>query len=86
MTQIEAICWAFDEVPSRFPILEWKYSFRDIETKLKLRLGETQAKIAQDYEVLATILSQAFGGGSNKPKVPETADEAMAQFKAVFGQ
>lgn len=55
---------------------------------LRLRVGEAQTHHLQQYNTLATIVSQAFGGGSkaSKPEIvePKTAAEAHAIFNSLF--
>ena len=65
----------------------------DIETMTKLKVGERQAQIVQDFQSLACVVSQALGGSTEKatktedPNIlrPQTEAEFHAAFNAVFG-
>jgi hypothetical protein len=49
-------------------------------------MGHQQALIIQNFQTLATIVSQAFGGKKeNKPTMPQTKEELEASFRSVFG-
>lgn len=50
-------------------------------------MGREQALIIQNFQSMATIVSQAFGGkkDSNKPVEPKTKEELEASFRSVFG-
>ena len=54
--------------------------------KLRLYAGYRQALIVQDFQVLATVVSQAFGG-SKKQEVfePKNREELELAFGRVFG-
>lgn len=86
----------FDCVPSDIQEVYWKYTHNDIKVKLRLHLGKEQAHIAQDFQTIALIVSQAFGDGKkpkgssksgSKPDVfePSTAEEMRTAFNSVFG-
>jgi len=49
-------------------------------------MGREQALIIQNFQTLATIVSQAFGSEKkNKATVPQTKEELEASFRSVFG-
>lgn len=49
-------------------------------------MGREQALIIQNFQSMATIVSQAFGGKKeNKPVEPKTKEELEASFRSVFG-
>ncbi|MDD4864776.1 MAG: hypothetical protein PHE38_12295 [Alishewanella agri] len=91
MSYSEQLCWAFDTVPSRLIQIYWQYSFADLKYKLKVRAGEAMATHAQNFEIMAKVVSQALGGGSKKSGPPngvkpvQNAQQALQQFAAVFG-
>lgn len=85
------MCWVFDVSPSKLGPVKWGNSFRDIEIRTKLKIGEKQAGIVQDYQTLISVVSEVFGG---KPKqenpspsaaTPRNGAELTAAFNSVFG-
>ncbi len=50
-------------------------------------MGREQALIIQNFQTLATIVSQAFGEKKKKDQVvvPQTKEELEASFRSVFG-
>jgi hypothetical protein len=80
----EAVCWAFDTVPSRLSGLFWEYSFSDLRTQMQLKIGYEQAKVYQDYQTLSRILAHAFGSKKDG-QAPNTVDEAISNFQSLFG-
>jgi hypothetical protein len=66
--------------------ISWSVTLDDIKYKLKIKVGLEQAKIFQDYQTMAAILSQAFGGKSKEVEPPKTKQEALSQFNSLFGQ
>lgn len=82
---MEALCWAFDEVPSRAMELVWKYSATDLKVKVRVKLGSKQAEILQNYQTLALIISQAFGGTKKSDNVPKSKQELEAALNSVLG-
>lgn len=60
----------------------WEYSLDDMRVRIRLKIGEQQAKVHQDYQTLALIVSEAFGG--KKSETPQTATDAIANFHALF--
>src|SRR5260221_13795522 len=62
----EAVCWAFDVVPSRLRRLYWSVSFRALKSKLRLRSSFEQVRFSQEFQIMAEILSAAFSSGKDK--------------------
>lgn len=62
MTWVDAICFAFDVVPSEVDDLYEEVSWCDLTHKVQLRFQVEQTKVLQEYQNLALILSAAFGG------------------------
>lgn len=84
----EALCLAFDEVPSNLLKVYWKVTREDIKVKLRLYLGQRHALILQDYQSMALVASNALGGGSkvqDEEDAPQTWAEAQMAFQSVFG-
>lgn len=58
--------------------------------KIKLRIGYEQARVHQDFQTLALILSKAFGGdnkdGKGKGREPRTIEEAQSLLSQVLGK
>jgi hypothetical protein len=87
------VCWAFDTAPSRLPIVFWAHSHNDLQTKVRLKIGHEQAKVIQDFQTMAQILSAAFGGGgkssgsapSGDVAKPQSVEELQAAMTNVFG-
>jgi len=49
-------------------------------------LGREQALISQNFQTMAILVSQAFGGKKkDKAVVPQTKEELEASFRSVFG-
>lgn len=84
------MCWVFGVSPSKTGTIKWTNSLRDIEVRTKLKVGENQARIVQDYQTLISVVSEAFGGGdktsdTSAGKSPSTVAELTNSFNAVFG-
>jgi hypothetical protein len=47
-------------------VLFFTRSYRDLKTKIKLRISFEQVKVSASFQVLAEILSSAFGGSESK--------------------
>ena len=76
----------FDSVPSDLIEIYWRCSIKDIRVKLRLYLGHQQALIVQNFQSMATIVSQAFGGKKkDKPVEPKSQAELELAFRSVFG-
>ena len=80
---------AFDLVPSQLWPLFWSITYYDIQTKLRLFLGEKQLLVNQQFQVLQEVVSMAFGGkssgsgGGSPEDIPKTAEQAKAMFAAL---
>jgi len=76
----------FSVVPSETTEIYWRYTLKDIRVKLRLFMGNQQALIVQQFQTMATIVSQAFGSGKNKSDTikPQTKEELTAAFGSVF--
>jgi hypothetical protein len=58
---------------------------------IRLHLGRQQALIVQDFDTMATLLSQAFGDGKKKSKgakknVAKSKAEMQQAMKGMFGR
>ena len=52
-------------------------------------MAEKQVSVSQEFQILAEIVSQAFGSGKSKNEkiiAPKTGVEAVAQFNALMGK
>lgn len=65
--------------------LIWKYSLFDIKTAASIRLGSEQASYLQNYQTLALIISQAFGGSKKSDNVPKTKQQLESALHSVLG-
>lgn len=86
MTAEEAICWAFDTVPSRLRELYWSHTLDDLRTKVRLKVGYETTVALQSYNTLASIVTAALGGKS-KSSGKRTVDFSRPledQFDQVF--
>ena len=55
--------------------------------KLRLYLSARQATFYQDFQTIAIIVRQAFGGSEAKNvAAPSTKEELQAAFGSMFGQ
>lgn len=85
MSLEECCCLAFNAVPSQLHReIFWNVTLSDIKTKVKLYIGEQQAKIIQDFQSMMEVMSLAFGDGSKKQdrevEKPKSAADARAKF------
>lgn len=82
------MCWAFELVPSRLGAFFWTVTYKDLKTKLKLRVEFEQTKFMQDFETMAKLMAVVFGGKKGgRPKnlvVPKTVAELKAAFASVI--
>ena len=76
----------FDTIPSELNQIYWRCTLNDIRVKLRLYIGHEQSLIFQQYQTMALILSQAFGGEKKNKDVvkPATKDELEMAFRSVF--
>jgi hypothetical protein len=79
------VCWAFDTVPSKLDKLYWSITFKDVKTRLKLKVGSAQAGFVQDYQTMALLLGQLFGGSETQAEPPPTFEAARLQLAQVLG-
>jgi hypothetical protein len=79
-----------DVSPSELRRIYWRLSFNDLKVKLKLSSGFQQVRFTQEFQVLAEIVSAAFG--KQKPEeaeglmIPKNAIEAEQMLKIVLGR
>ena len=72
-------------MPSDLTQIYWRCTLNDIRVKLRLYIGYEQSLIFQQYQTMALILSQAFGGEKKKQvHEPKTKDELEMAFRSVF--
>ncbi|MDB2579626.1 hypothetical protein N9Y00_11510 [Tateyamaria sp.] len=85
----EALVLAFDCVPSELNRLFWRFTRNDLSIKIRLYLGQKQAEALQDFQNIALVASQLFGGKKNeeakKVETPQTEGEMLSAFANVFG-
>jgi hypothetical protein len=76
----------FDAIPSELPQIYWRCSLNDIRVKLRLYIGYEQSQVFQQFQTMALLLSQAFGGKKKDKEVaqPKTKDELELAFRSVF--
>jgi hypothetical protein len=54
---------------------------------LKIKLGYEHVKAVQQYEAMALVVSQAFGGETkNSEGNPQSFSQAQSDFMSVFGK
>ena len=75
----------FDSIPSDLDQIYWRCTLNDIKVKLRLYLGSRQASFYQDFQTIAMIVSQAFGGKKKDVAKPQTVDELKSAFGSIFG-
>jgi len=63
----------------------WQNTHKDLQTQLKIKMGFENARLMQDFQGIAFIVSKAFGSSKETVKPPDTFDEAEAQLNAVLG-
>lgn len=74
-------------VPSQlYADLYWRATYDDIKCKVKLHIGEKQARIVQDFDTLGKILSMAFGSGEGEKKQEVKVPQSAAELRSVFNQ
>lgn len=72
----------FEVLPSTTSEVYWKYTFNDIRVAIRLYLGRKQASFVQDFDTMATIVSQAFGGGGKKKSGGKDGSKKQVKSKA----
>lgn len=80
----EAVCWAFDTVPSQLDIIYWSNTDSDIRAKLRLRLGIEKAKSTEYLQGVSLVVSSALGGKKKSTPLKSGLHAEMV-FKGVFG-
>jgi hypothetical protein len=77
-------------VPSRLAALCWTHTHRDLQFKVRMRVGEEQARAAQAYETLADVVSRALGGkgigGGDGVMHPRNVAELQVALDRVLGR
>ena len=58
--------------------IRWRYSLKELRQYTQLKVSEKQVKAVQDFEVMAKILSMAFGGGKKETKIQNKDQLSMA--------
>lgn len=73
---------AFDKVPSQLWSMFWTITYYDIQTRLRLFVGERQLMVNQQFQMMSQVVSLAFGGSSKEETsaAPKTGAEALAMF------
>jgi hypothetical protein len=89
LTFDEAICWAFDTLPSRLCELYWSITWDDLRTQVRLKLGNEQAKSNQGVVSLIFVASKIFGGkpgpnGGAAARPVKNAREAQMAWSALM--
>lgn len=77
----ELVFWAFGD--SLYNI-RWRYSLRELRQYVQIKVGEMQIKALQDFEVMAKILSMAFGGSKKETKI-QNKDQLAAALERMKG-
>jgi hypothetical protein len=70
--------------------LFWSITYYDIQTKLRLYIGEKQLLVNQQFQVMSQVVNLAFGGGpktspsgATEADVPKTGAQALSMFAAL---
>lgn len=71
----DIVFWAFKKPISD---VQYYYTYGEIKQYIKIKVSEVNMQTLSQYEVLAKILSQAFGGDKKKAKTPQTKQELEA--------
>lgn len=58
--------------------IRWRYSLKELRQYTQLKVSEKQVKAVQDFEVMAKILSMAFGGSKKETKIQNKDQLSMA--------
>lgn len=64
----QSICWTFSCCESDLEALYWRYTYRDLTGRLKIRIGEFSTNHVQQAHSLAKIVGSIMGGEEKKPK------------------
>ena len=72
--------------PSGLRPIYWTHSLSDLETVVRIKFGYEAAKISQDFENLAEVVSAALGGKKDgRVSKPKNLSEAKQAFAEIFG-
>lgn len=82
----DAICWAFDTVPSQLDFIYWSNTDSDIRAKIRLRLGIEKAKSTEYLQGISLVVSSALGTRKARPKPLQSGLQAELAFRKVFGE
>lgn len=58
--------------------MQYYYSYSEIKQYIKIRVSEVNMQTLNNYEVMAKIISQAFGSDKKKARTPQTKQELEA--------
>ena len=56
----------------------WRYTLEEIRSYTRIKVSEKQMEALQEYEVMAKILSAAFGGNKKETKIQNRDQLSMA--------
>jgi len=62
----DLVFWTFGKPLN---IIKWIYSLRELRQFIRIKVGEKQTDAVQQFEVMAKILSLAFGGKQEETKI-----------------
>lgn len=51
--------------------LYWRYTYSELKKRISLHVGYTTASHLAQFSTLASVVSAAFGGKKEKPKITE---------------
>lgn len=77
----ELVFWAFGD--SLYNI-RWRYSLRELRQYVQIKVSEKQVDAVQNFEVMAKILSMAFGGSKKETKIT-SKDQLSAALNKMKG-
>ena len=63
MTFDQSICWVFNCCESDLEPLFWRYPYRDLTGRLRLKVGEFTTSHLQAANGLVRVAAMVFGGG-----------------------
>lgn len=66
----EAVCWAFDIVPSQTRVFFWSVSLKDLRFKVRMKLGIEHTRAVQVFATMIKVASMALGGGEESKAAP----------------
>ena len=80
LTFEELVFWAFKDSLSN---IQWRYSLKELRQYTQIKVGELQVTALQNFEVMAKILSLAFGGGKKKETQIRNKDQLEAMLRKL---